>query len=639
MSAGDSPRPLPVRATGEGTEQHTDAQENVANHSDGGRNALAGFLFQMLQVGRVALFGLEGVQSDAEEVNALVLHEAFGQDAAVTGAAGGVALVQYKYSRTADKTITKADLLEIADRFVKSEQKVQGAGYHVTEVRLVTNRRKGARLDAALETLRENQLTATEVEQMAVRIDYLVVESSAACRDITQFLEGYGAFQAEVDNALYAWLGQLLQQSASSGDVVVLKEDLLRFLLGVPDPRQLRLPDLLPRLREEIEDFRAEYALRPTRPVHRDIARDIAAEVASVSRPIVVVSGTGGVGKTTALAEFVELRLEPETGSPTAMLAAQSPEANGGVSELVRRWAGLTAPAARRNDDRPEQAVERLAVANPDLPRPYLCLCLDGADEAPELNKEHARSIIQSFLRLRTREDEPTATLVISCRDERALLREFFPYDLTTGESTFREYGHVQVGTFDHGEFDEALAAITSDVAARLRLPPSASDGVPGSLTGHLPTATFGTAASTGTADMEVAAALRHPVVWRAFADLSAEMQHAVLDGDESALDDVADQILKWFCAKAARRSRDFLDSETHVRHGLALAAERTLRRSSWKELDWSLPVIEIYDRGFASALYREAVSAGLVEHAASASLWTHHFVPEMLIRTHRDHL
>ncbi|HEX5718231.1 MAG TPA: hypothetical protein VF179_18870 [Thermoanaerobaculia bacterium] len=610
-------------------------RKSPSSEGDGGRNALAGFLFQILETAWLRLYDLTGNQTTDDELNATaVFHEAFGQDASRVANSNEVVLVQYKYSRRPDARIAKAGWLDIAQRLVVSEKKATAAGYQVKEVRLVTNRVRGPRLSSALRAFAQKGASAPEAERMALRINYEQVNEERATESLVQFLGGYGAFRHEVDLALNAWIGELVRSTAGDGDVLVRKENLFKHLLGTERPASLRLPELLPRLKEDVERFRADYAERPSRAIHRSVADDIAAEVGRAAQPVVVVSGEGGVGKTTALVEFAEQRLAPPATAPTGILAAGSPLAEGGVPELLRHWSGLTAPGSARRDDSFEHAVERLVVANPGLARPYVCLCLDGADEVDGALKQRLQSIIHSFLRPALRGLEPPAVLVITCRNEQSLRREFFPVDVTTGASRYEDYGRVHVGVFDDQEFDLAAAGLDADVAARLDVvrPFTLGTQLQSSFS---QLATYGSVPASDPGDPEIIDALHHPIVWKAFEAMTPADQHEVLSRTEVGVDRLGDNLLAWFCAKAAMRNQ-VLKNEKYVRWGLALAAEATFTRGIWDELDWVRAVRQEFPHEIAAALYSEAVSAGLIEEVDDSARWSHGFVPEMLVRMYQ---
>ena len=447
---------------------------------DGGRNALAGFLFQLVGLGWIEVGSAAGLELDQPETALRarrVYHEAFGQDGAVVDVSGGGVpvcdLIQFKYSRQGADPITWGDWVEISKALAKSSASARAAGFIVGKRCLVTNRPLGPRFRRSRAKLAARAalgVALDDTETVALAMEYELTASDAALKSLFAFLEGYGAVEEEAQRAINLWVGTLLLKSTESADVLVSAEDLISALLGTSAGRPLKIANVLPRARDELRGFVSLFASPPPRPVQRRLVQEI--EKAASEHSLVLVYGGGGSGKTVALIEFAASRLGDSNSSVGALTAVDSADRASAdlVRDIVRRWAGLSPSAGERMVDSAGEAIQRLVTANPDVERPVLCICLDGIDEAADGWDSNLREAMAYFARqvsVRTSDTQPIGTLVVTCRDPEDIARRYLgAADRTTGEVNRGIYGMVEVQEFDDVEFGRAWMTLEAGTVA-----------------------------------------------------------------------------------------------------------------------------------------------------------------------------
>src|SRR5258708_1534960 len=120
---------------------------------DGARNALLGYLYQLLGTAAVSVREVASAADAWAHLIARVgqgdlLSEEFGQDATVHPAATpsrGVTAIQFKHSATAGRLIERDELIDILVAFDRSRLQAATDGVVIEHYALVTNRRLGPR--------------------------------------------------------------------------------------------------------------------------------------------------------------------------------------------------------------------------------------------------------------------------------------------------------------------------------------------------------------------------------------------------------------------------------------------------------------------------------------------------------------
>jgi len=131
---------------------------------------------------------------------------------------------------------------------------------------------------------------------------------------------------------------------------------------------------------------------------------------------------------------------------------------------------------------------------------------------------------------------------------------------------------------------------------------------------------------------------IAHPVIWRFFAALDVQVQHACLDGSPDGFDQVAALYLDWFCEKAEIRVNSLMNDE--CRNALVAVARRFQDNSARKgerETDWVTPCVSSGSpRLNAQQLFSEAMTAGVLAEDESGGKrwrWRHKWFCEYLLR------
>src|SRR5574337_1256027 len=198
---------------------------------DGARNALSGFLFQVIvDIGLTArALRLTGVSDTDEELEAIlsvirdgqINEELFGQDAVLRSMIGhtnpSCILIQYKYSRQLDPPhLGREALIEIVDKLYNSGQESTKAGYTPTSFVLLTNRPIGPTASRLVEDAK-NGLRSTDLEQVGRQdvLSRLVIPKAEEATLNTWFTEikslgmRYGASPREISDWLNFLFGQV----------------------------------------------------------------------------------------------------------------------------------------------------------------------------------------------------------------------------------------------------------------------------------------------------------------------------------------------------------------------------------------------------------------------------------------------
>lgn len=637
---------------------------------DGARNALGGYLYQIVAGAGLAARAVEVSGEDQGEFlysliiearNSRVLHEVHGEDLVLRreGAAGnsGTA-VQFKFSRhgTAE-AITPSELRDVLRAFHRSA-KAALAEFPVTGYVLVTNRELNekvrehqGRRATAFEALRvadrewlnvpEGQREEVEKDpdfgsvESAARTWYAVFQNLTVyprvgtdhwLRALRDYASARGLYDDEFEPALSRLVGDAIRRTLA-GAAEFSRAWLNDCLLGFPGARSLRL--------SAPEDDSAGHAAAggvrrwlasslgtPEETlVRREHLDALGGELAR--RPVVLVLGAGGCGKSTLAAHFL---LESARSRFVAAVSARDLRAPW-LGQELNAWRD---PAGGRGRPTPpaEDVPGRLRHANPGTDRPILLIDVDGLDEQGECSRDEVRALVALCRGLGDGTTSDVALILTSRataqaaeRARRNLIADLFSAEYPGDVEDL--FGLVEVGDFTETELGAVLRRADPGVRRRLQAAAGTTFDAPPDTT----VAESAPPPGTTPAHPEIVASLRHPVLWGVFSRLSVDDQHRALDGTHPGPERLAETFVERFCVKVTRR-RPTLPGE-RVRRALVQVARRFLARSpASKQNAWVNPAAQLVSRDEATFLFDEAISYGMIrEEEPGRWAWRHQFL------------
>jgi hypothetical protein len=614
----------------------------MGKHSDGGRAALGGFLYQIVAV--LGLRALVESRSDqAGELTALlevngairIEHEKFDSDAVIerldTGG-GQISLIQFKYSRQVPPPgIGPAEYNGFVRALSAAATRAQNQGKIVSSNYLITNRI--CCTDGASKLRRKQDRDVASRLAVALEIQ---LERWIAC--LEEFGKSFGRSDQEIATAVYELVGRIMH-STNIGHPSIDRGDLVKALAGYADAKPIRRDDLETRMQGDLR--RVSEDLWPRgEPIRRRQWDQISRAIFADWRTFVVLVGLGGSGKSTALVDWLFRQLRSE--APHRPCIAMNPLKSGHsswIADIVADWSDLPLGFRDRRQEPTDRVIERIVTANPALERPILVLGLDGLDETTALAAHYdaIRSVLYWFRdedRVAREEGRrPVASLVVTARRLADIEARF----LTHATSGFRAAWQPPTILFDDFSDDElAEIARTCGCAHTERFRPSPKSRAPDTFAtiddelirsptsldrGHRPI------------DPAVLLSLRHPSMWRAFLGLSPTIQGGVLDGEASAVAFLAKTFTDWFCQKLRSRHQH-LTAENTLEALSQIACQAASSAPPFEvEKHWCAPAQSAglgVDQ--ARTLFMEAKSAGyIVSEARIRWTWRHPFCPVYL--------
>jgi hypothetical protein len=642
--------------------------------SDGARDALAGYLYQIFAAAGIGARAHGGLD-DADHLTcdlvllarqARILHEAHGEDVVFQqpGPANEATAVQVKFSRRAGSTpIQPADLRDILHAFDRARAAAAPA-LDVTGFILVSNRQ----LSASAEALYQKRDRPTPFAKLREpERNWLMIPTRKA-REVKQ---QYGSTQAAAEawHAIFRrlrifagvagqhWLDGLRRYAVARGlppeefegclsrlvgeavrGTIQHPLDLSRAwlnqtLLGFPDARPLTLQAAGDSAREaarlRAEQWYAENLVTKARTV---IRRPLFAAVAQQAAqfPVVLLLGDGGCGKSVLAGRFV-----CEEGARRLVASVST-------RDFDRHWLGESFNewrSAQRADSLAvlpvSEVLRRVQLANEQEERPLLLLNVDGLDEATDEDRRELRRLLDAcrtqqppspyavVLLLTARLSDPSPERT---RDHliRLLTSAHYPAELAP------QFGVVSVRDFDDDELREAIAALPPPLRGRLAEAIRILSGQASATT------TLGEEAGLPPTrpvfDPGLLASLHHPALWGEFLDLDPEVQGRVLDGQREAVHDLACRFLERFISKVLLRRPTWPGDgvrEALARIGGGFPVGEQRGRSSQH---WVHPATGPLRQLEARDLFREAVSYGMIlTDEEDWWRWRHGFVLQYL--------
>ncbi len=303
--------------------------------SDGGRNALAGFLYQI--VGALGLKAVAAAHSAGgeEELDALVSvtkearleHEKFGQDVVLSDLLGdeGLTLVQFKFSpRSPPRPIETGEFEKIVRRLAASEEDAEREGKIVSRYYLITNRQcelkslpvNGEPVFGTTNPAhghpsnrRGKPSKASNAGRRAekIRERLLVIRGVSLTSwllNLERFARTFGCRDSEIKSGIDKLVGLVHRRTVEVGSVEIERRHLVEAFTEFAGSRPLTHEDLRPFCEKWISRF-SGLVVRQGQAVRRSILDDLDREV--VQNALVILEGPGGSGKSTALATWARM--------------------------------------------------------------------------------------------------------------------------------------------------------------------------------------------------------------------------------------------------------------------------------------------------------------------------------------------
>jgi hypothetical protein len=660
----------------------------MTEQTDGGRRAIAGFVYQMVGLWGLSATGYSvvddaGGTEDASDLERLLVlmrgataeHETGDRDATLEWLTPegehASTIVQFKYSvLDPPRAIERTELRGIIDQLVRTSDRLETAECQSIRYALVTNRSLGARLCKCLDDhggglFRWKQGVDLKPTLGAMRLQVLaqmafIIQTMEQWEErLYVFAHRYGAIDMEPERGINELTG-LLARGTSTARLPspITLRTMREVFAGSSEAVPLVPESARPHAREAVADFDISQIPRDSAPIWRreqDVLIDLARRF-----PVVVVTGTGGCGKTVGLWQWARDNVESPsgTGAFTGLRSARDLRPHW-IHDLVWTWRNMPDRTDSLSTDT-ERAFERLQAANDKGERPILHLGIDGVDA--HINVDAANRIKEIFdwlIEHRTRlggedgpvqselEKGPPATLVVTCRT-RGELENLLCLNLGYSSSE-TQFETVEFSVFDPPDLAEGGRMLVADG----RLESDVVERLEASLRLHFAEA-FDRAASVApvlalasTADSwedvrkDILDALRHPAMWRAFLGLdSREERVDVLNGSTEGLNRISEEYVNRFTHQTVQRQPHNFDNRQVTRDALATVALRTepsteqwFAKSDWIDAVRTIPDMSTY---LALQLFHEAESGGIISAGVDSWCWLHKFVQSYLASDYR---
>lgn len=652
------------------------SQVNMPNRdeNEGGQAALAGYLYQILGVCgmKAKLYRLhrstedteadEPSSSDIEELFLLmrrgsVQHEAYGQDAVIRryqhlgiNESDQCILVQFKYSQH-DPTlpIYPKELRKILDRLHTSAQWASREGEQVTGNVLITNRelspgakelRDAAKNDKPHKDLDDKQRAILRGLRLPSPSQ---VAWSTWIDELKNFARSYGEFDQEIQNGIATLIGHILLRTEREGTPYIELADLINAFTGSKDAQPLTPEQIWEHNKHETNTFMQLAGIQFEAILRRPAILEEIRRLVEEGHALIFLIGGGGCGKTVSAIHWVRdtVTSAPKTMNAYATILSAKHVQRDCLQRLISQWRNLRG-TQHGLDSLPEQALERLCIANPHGQHPLLYLSIDELDENIE-NTEQGNIVYELLKWFWTKDIDcrggafPRATLIVTARDKKDINNWLKVHPQSSKQPVF-----VKVNDFTIPELktelelaeNHALPAASSRLlnALQLRL---------GQSTTSLSDDTFSllpiTNPFTSPVDEQMLDSLLHPVIWGEFLRLDSEAQSHILDGNAGAKHRLAGKYIKWFCWKAYIRGlwpklqeEEVLAILKNIARYCGMSNPARHSRNDWNEYACSTKIVNEREAG---SLYREAESSGLI-NIEGLWRWRHQFVYDFLVNS-----
>ena len=617
---------------------------------DGGRAALAGFLYQLVGTLGLATWISDCVPPSADDGqldaliqlpnDAILTPEQLNQDLAIQlglNGSRGIILVQFKYSGFPGRApIHRNELLKISETLHESARRAENRGDRVVGYKLISNRRLAKTAQALIPANRTRRRSVQAPDSILSNLGVIKYSFANWIDELHAFARRYGTLQGEIDEGISRLLGDVFLGSSNQRPIRLC--NLVKAFTGYQEAKPLTVDAVSKRSRECIERFARDYAI--PLPIRRKVLTEIREK--SRQGALVVLSGLGGNGKTVALSQWASSLLAPPDlhGALTHVDYASDID-DGWISRVASDWADLPPGHERRKNETPGQTIERLGVANPNLERPVVHLGLDGVDDDLR-DRSAVREICRWFWRCNpstTSGNAPPATLVITCRDVKTVeqMLNLNRSGMGLGGTSLPA---VEVTEFSNEELLEAAieADLREPIVGKLQRTvlaldqefPNSGSGIPISLNEAAP--------QDALAAPQIVRSLRHPAMWGSFACLPNNLRADVLRGQPDALRQLAQKFVNWFITKASQRQLGRSLGNQEIEAVLCDVARHCNGQgvADYTRQDWEKAACgrRIVNQIQAGILLSEAHSAGLTQGGREPGRWRwyHGFVAEYLV-------
>jgi hypothetical protein len=258
-------------------------------------------------------------------------------------------------------------------------------------------------------------------------------------------------------------------------------------------------------------------------------------------------------------------------------------------------------------------------------------LALDGLDAELSPDREsHIRVVLKWFWDkdCNRANNLPTATLVVSCRDEDDLRDKWLelpPLPFYSGELPLT----ISVGEFSIPEIKDAARKKLPELYQAIRPRSDIQSTVFGYDYDTETFESFPPDAELDSVDENVWESLKHPAMWYALLSLDKQAQIQAIRGDTQSVHKLAHQFILWFHWKLKlRQKRQFGKLTDNV----LIEILRTIRFSSGitaansRDENWVNPACQAHQHQIncveAIDLYNEAESAGLIMMLEARHSW-----------------
>jgi hypothetical protein len=630
---------------------------------DGARNAMMGFLYQLLGTASVRVREITpGNDAWASLIarigDGTIVCEEFGQDAIARPPLTnhGVIAIQFKHSADPNKPIETNEFIEILFAFDQSRRDAAAAGETIEEFILITNRSLGEKAQKLLYEAKMAQSVPNLLRlRKQTRAGKTIVDSErrlapyagdvtaaaqawfSVLRSLTvhpganfdgdlnrlrMFAARYGVLGTEWDGRLNALVGAFVRETAANNAVEVTREWLKAHLVGDPNAASLQFgsafsPHVSTGCKCLLDDHRLRHRVPEGYYLRRETHQAVRNKLAE--NTVVFVYGDGGCGKSLAVLTFLQSICDRQfvwsvLGADVTELAIVD-----GINRLR-----LPGSAGSWTDRVFGDVRKRLEVANPII-RPGWIIDLDGVDEAPDRQTELVHLIRTCWAGGSL--DRSPASLIVTCRTpayggqsaKQQLINDWLgspEWDLVPGVDV------VSVGDFLDQDLVEAAALIGQAPEERI-IAAVKSNGAGG------PSRRF---QETKAISMGLVESLRHPVVWGGYASLPQNEREGVLDGNPVFLDRLADQLLSRFLVRC--RSRKHWTDDLNLKRALGASTRSLTGQPPHTVSTWQRQCAPFLSSGEALALYHECLTYGIVRREAGTGWrWGHRFVVDYLAK------
>lgn len=414
---------------------------------DGGKWALSGFLYQAVGVaGLIARThnileqGLESDGLDAlVEIYGLVPESLYDQDAVLLPLKGinqhQCAFYQFKYAQSKNnKRLTATSFRKIVAAFVKGTRTAEADGRAVFRYILITNREISGQVrnwidncklpeeevvkivdlihDSKLASPTDRTRVSTEVVAAMTLFQTVlpIMNLHHFWIEIREYCERLGLNRELIHDGIMQLIGTHVLNASEGVGEVLDKSSLNRALCGCDSPGELTTT----RIRNDCwpniwEKFR--ILPRSDEPVVRKTAESWLHERMEEKCPFFMLTGIGGMGKSTTLAHWINRYLKPREG--VILLAEHARLLKPGwLGEIIHGWSRIP----RLKDISSSAAVRCLQSANQSR-KIAVVIVIDGLDEV-DLGEKVVRN--QAVAELKNLQDsgDPLTIIATSRTDD-----------------------------------------------------------------------------------------------------------------------------------------------------------------------------------------------------------------------------